>query len=91
MSDSSPPASPSDAGAPPPPSPMSSLRALMSRRDLVRNRSTFEGDNDSGSANIVSIVADPPVDPILQRLQAIKRQRLLSADSLRDYEEFEKV
>ncbi|KAJ3783464.1 hypothetical protein GGU10DRAFT_377646 [Lentinula aff. detonsa] len=90
MSDSSP--SPNSPGAPPPSSPISSLRALMVRRDRVRSHSIFEEDNentDSGSANIVAINPAMPIDPILQRLQTIKRQRLLSMASIRDYEEFE--
>lgn len=77
---------------------MSALRALMSRQNgTVRSRALFEETGESATRNEASAMLDPtPIGAtthllLVERVRAIKRQRLLSPDALRDFEEFEKV
>ncbi|KAJ3992123.1 hypothetical protein F5050DRAFT_1811809 [Lentinula boryana] len=96
---------PPDIFSAPQSSPMSSIRAFIQRHGEIRNRDAFEdsSSNDSDnllgtlnvSENAVPFVIDPalaPVNPhniLLDRVRAIKRQRVLSSDALRDFEGFE--
>ncbi|KAJ3781107.1 hypothetical protein GGU10DRAFT_379884 [Lentinula aff. detonsa] len=77
-------------------SPMSNLRALMSQRNGVRDRTEFEQDNADPAANGGQLVViDPvlastsPLNVMLNRVRAIKRLRVISPDSVRDFEAFE--
>ncbi|KAJ3780255.1 hypothetical protein GGU10DRAFT_380927 [Lentinula aff. detonsa] len=77
-------------------SPMSNLRALMSQRNGVRDRTEFEQDNADPAANGGQLVViDPaltstsPLNVMLNRVRAIKRLHVISPDSVRDFEAFE--
>ncbi|KAJ3992049.1 hypothetical protein F5050DRAFT_1811886 [Lentinula boryana] len=77
-------------------SPMSNLRALMSQRNGVRDHTEFEQNNADPAANGgQSVVIDPalastsPLNVMLNYVRAIKRLRVISPDSVRDFEAFE--
>ncbi|KAE9385091.1 hypothetical protein BT96DRAFT_950089 [Gymnopus androsaceus JB14] len=83
-------------------SPMSSLRALMSRRNGIRDCAAFEQDStdpfaegSGGGHDAGSIAIDPmlaaasPLNAMLDRVRAIKRLCVISPDSVRDFEAFE--
>ncbi|KAE9385750.1 hypothetical protein BT96DRAFT_1088754 [Gymnopus androsaceus JB14] len=102
MSDfDSPPASNNSPQAPL--SPMSSLCVLMSRHGggVVCDRTQFEQDDADpfagDAANGASAVIDPvlisatPVNAMLDRVRTVKRLRVVSPESIRDFEAFEQA
>lgn len=82
---------------------MSSLCVLMSRHGggVICDRTQFEQDDADpfagDAANGASAVIDPalisatPVNAMLDRVRTVKRLRVVSPESIRDFEAFEQV